>query len=175
MVVELNGNDEHSLTWSNRNGRLSVKMNYPNKGEMAAMTLYCDSISTIIADGADLTAKSSLQNKTLDILVKGGSKVNAEISCTDLKISVTESSVAIINGQSTYVSSQVRSKSVLDTRRLTAESMEATVKTKSEVYLYSTRRMVVDAAQDSKVFYKGEPYVLRSRTASGSAINSIGK
>ena len=175
MTLRLNGNDEKSFAWSNRSQRLSVKMNYPVKGEKALLTIYCDGITAIIADGADVNADSAPYCKMLDITVKNSSNLSAKIDCKDLLVKVAGNSVAILSGRGAYVSAQIRGKSVLDTRNLEAKSMEAVSRSKSEIYVYSTDRMVIDAAQNSKVFYKGAPDVLRSKTATGSAINSIGR
>lgn len=175
MTLDLGGNDAKSFAWSNRSNRLSVKMNYPIKGEKAHLTIYCDDISTIIADGADVSARSAQYAKMLDIVVKGGSNLSASVDCKDLRVKVADKSVAILSGKTTYAVCQTGGKSVLDTRQLAAQSMEASARTKSEIYVYSTDRMIIDAAQSSKVFYKGAPEVLRSKTVSGSAINSLGR
>ena len=53
--------------------------------------------------------------------------------------------------------------------------MEVNARTKSETYVFSSERMIIDAAQNSKIFYKGAPDVLRSKTAAGAAVNSIGR
>lgn len=175
MTVRLNGNDAKSFVWSNRSDRLAVKMNYPVKGDKAVLTVYCDGITTIIADGADVIASSDAYSKMLDVIVKGGSNLNADIDCKDLKVKVTGESVAILSGKSAYAAAEVRGKSVLDTRKLEAKSMEVNARTKSETYVFSSERMIIDAAQNSKIFYKGAPDVLRSKTAAGAAVNSIGR
>ena len=168
MTVRLNGNDAKSFVWSNRSDRLAVKMNYPVKGDKAVLT-------TIIADGADVIASSDAYSKMLDVIVKGGSNLNADIDCKDLKVKVTGESVAILSGKSAYAAAEVRGKSVLDTRKLEAKSMEVNARTKSETYVFSSERMIIDAAQNSKIFYKGAPDVLRCKTAAGAAVNSIGR
>jgi len=175
MTVDLNGNDAKSFVWRLRSGRLSMRMNYPNKGQKATATVYCGGIETVIADGADLTAELSSKCKTLDIVVRGESKLSMGIDCKDLRVSVSGKSVAVISGDCTYAVSRITEKSVLDTRMLNAGSMEAVSRTKSEIYVSASDRIVIDAAQNSKVFYKGAPDILRTRTASGAAVNSIGE
>ncbi len=176
MTVNLNGGDAKSFAWNQRSGRLSIKMNYPAKGHKAVATVYCNDIATVIADGADMTAEFMPECKTLDIVAKKESRLSMDIDgCKDLRVSVSGKSVAVISGKCTYAASRTKEKSVLDTRLLDARSMEAVSRTKSEIYVGASDRIIIDAAQNSKVFYKGAPDILRTKAVSGSAVNSIGE
>lgn len=176
MHIEMMDNDPRRFDWSVKDSVLNISFSANSKSRTTPMlTLWSNSpVKQLSVSRADVKFPSTMAVTLLDISLKEGARLSAEVECLDLRLNMKGSSVAEIDGKATYQNIEVQQKCALKADRLDSRSIELKAKGASEVYVNAEERAIMEAANRTSVFYNGNPAIVRTQTKMSATINSIG-
>lgn len=165
--VNLYDADIKYLKWGVTDGQLSVSLRplQTKKGIAEVKVYYADELKGISISKGDLTIKDSLSTLMASISVSGGAKLVGKIDATDIQLDVTGNSVAMLNGKTIYLTVHATERSKVDTRQLSAISVDAETAMGAEASVDAQERLVANAKTGSTIFYKGNPAVIWDRSS----------
>jgi small nuclear ribonucleoprotein (snRNP)-like protein len=176
LSIEYNGNDQNKLKWWDDGGVLQLKFNSSTKDKPVVVHITCRSLSTLdLSGGASMTTTTTWVEKMVTIELSSNSKLTATIEAVDIQLSAQTGSVVIIEGIGTYAAWDVRTRSSLDAHKFESKSTTLRTNGYAECKVYGSERLVVDATDGAKVFWRGAPDILRLRSSRGANVYPIGK
>lgn len=176
MHIDLMGNDPRRFDWSVRDSVLTLSFGANTKSRATPMlTLWSNTpVEQLTVSRADVKLLAPLASPLLDVTLKEGARLLAEVECLDLRLSMYGRSVAEVNGKATYQTLEIQRKSALKADKLDSKSVDLNARGRCEVYVNSTERAVIESRGRSSVFYNGNPAIVRTESGTTSTINPIG-
>lgn len=179
IEIELIDGDISQLRWKVEQGVLSVslKNSSANNSARAIVKINYHSINKIDANGCSLSNIGVITSDVFDIIAHSGAIISLQAQTLDTKIEASENSVIQMQGTSRYLTIIASEKSKIDTRSLSAVSVEVETSSMAEAYILAGQRLVAKAKTGSSVHYLGEPSILRAMTPKilklGANINTL--
>lgn len=170
--------DISKFKWGVDKERLSFSLRGRGSGEIKIY--YSDPLDRLEVINGTLTATETLIGDYIMVIVSGGGVFKAEFDALEVNLEVTSNSRATVTGEAKYLTARVTERSVIDTRKLYAMSVDVTTATRAEAYVTVEERLLVDARSSSTIFYNGNPIILKDKTSGmsssvmGSSVIKIG-
>lgn len=176
MHIDMRGNDPRRFDWSVRDSVLTISFGANTKSKATPMlTLWSNSpVEQLTASRADVKLLDTPTTPLLDVTLKEGARLLAEVGCLDLRLDMSGSSVAEIEGQATYQSITTRRRSALKADQLDSKCVELDARGRCEVYVNAEERAIINSKSHSSVFYNGNPTIVREHSRLSATINPIG-
>ncbi len=176
VYMELHGIDPGQVSWNVNKGTLAIKVRpAQQKPGALAVKIYYRHLTSLTSNGADVIFKEVLTEDLFAADMTTGAKLTATLDCRDFTLSLTGNSAAQIEGMSKYITLTANQRSKIDARRCEARAAFVKSYVYSEIYVWSTERLVAETSTGSSVFYRGEPELLHMVTKLGGNVNDIGK
>ncbi len=149
----------------NKDGMLRVEEGFDQKREnVTDVTIYYDSLSYVKVAHATVSFDGPLECRILDMSVTGGAAVTADVQALDTFIECTGKSSLIINGSSRYLKIGVSTAKIeawgLNTVSSTIEASHG-----ANVRIRSSERLEAVTSTGAKIFYRGNPGIVRGKTS----------
>jgi hypothetical protein len=175
MTLEYNGNDQNKLKWWDKGGKLQIKFASNSKDQPIVVKLNCQQLTNLsLLKGASMTATNTWTQKMITVEMSSDAKLMATIEATDIQLTAATGSVAAIKGIATYAAFEGRTRASIDAVGFSAKSTEVRAGGYSECKAYGSERLVVEAVDGAKVFWRGTPDILRL-SSRGAKIYPIGE
>jgi hypothetical protein len=176
MTIEYNGNDQNKVKWWDEQGTMQIKFASSAKDNPIMVKLTCQQLANVsLAKGASMTTTTPWVQKMITVDVSSGSKLTVNVETTDIKLSAQGGAAVIIKGICTYASFDGLTRSSIDAVGLIAVSTDIHASGYSECKIYGSERVVVDAVDGAKIFWRGTPEILRLQHSRGANIYPIGE
>ena len=135
----------------------------PKRTTVTEVTIWCNDISSLSVSGADLTVENTIICDMFDLEVSGGANVTAAFEVTDLSITATGRSSLVIDGSAKYMALDI-STAKFDGLSLSTVASIVEASHMAEVRLSVSERLQGTTSTSAKIYYSGQPRILRSRT-----------
>lgn len=127
------------------------------------VTIWCNDISSLSVNGADLTFERPVSGRMFDLEVSGGANVTARLEVSDLAVSATGRSSIVIDGSAKYMTLDISTAKFDGTDFHTVSSV-VDASHSAEVRIAVSERLQGTTSTSATIFYKGEPELVRFRT-----------
>ena len=149
----------------NKEGVLRVEERLDQKrDDVTDVTIYYNSLSEIKVARATATFDDALECRILDMSVTGGAKVTIDVQALDTFIECTGKSSLVIGGSSRYFKLNVSTAKV-EAWKLDTVSSIVDASHGADVRVRASERLEAVTSTSAKVFYRGNPEIVRGKTS----------
>jgi hypothetical protein len=176
MTIEYNGNDQNKLKWWDKDGKLQIRFASSSKDQPIVVKLTCQQLTVLtLSKDASMTVATPWVQKMITVELSSDAKLTANIEATDIQLMAQTGAVAAIKGIATYAAFEGRTRASIDAVGCSAKSTEVRAAGYAECKAYGAERLVVNAVDGAKVFWRGTPEILRLHSSRGANIYPIGE
>lgn len=149
----------------NKEGVLRVEERLDQKrDDVTDVTIYYNSLSEIKVARATATFDNALECRILDMSVTGGAVVTIDVQALDTFIECTGKSSLVIGGSSRYFKLNVSTAKV-EAWKLDTVSSIVDASHGADVRIRASERLEAVTSTSAKVFYRGNPEIVRGKTS----------
>jgi len=149
----------------NKEGILRVEESFDQKREAVTdVTIFYDSLSYIKIAHATVSFDGPLECRILDMSITGGAIVTADVQALDTFVECTGKSSLVIGGSSRYFKIDV-STAKIEAWGLNTVSSIVEASHGANVRIKSSERLEAVTSTAAKVFYRGNPEIVRGKTS----------
>ena len=176
MTIEYNGNDQNKVKWWDEHGVMQMKFASSAKDKPISVHITCQQLTNLsLSRDASLTTTNSWVQKMITIELSSNAKLTSTIEATDIQLTAQTGAVAVIKGIGTYASFEGRTRASIDAVGYQSKSTDLRASGYSECKVYGSERLIVNAVDGAKVFWRGTPEILRLSSSRGANIYPIGE
>lgn len=151
--------------------RLSVDGNWFRRGRVEARITCVDLESLDVSAGSDVESEGLLQFEDLKIEASSGSDIKLELEAREVELQASSGSDASLKGSARRLHAKASSGSDINAYEFEVENAVLELSSGSDVKIWVTGSLEVDASSGSDVYYKGDPQLMNINTSSGSDVN----
>lgn len=149
----------------NKEGVLRVEERFDQKREdVTDVTIYYESLSDVKIAHAMVVFDTPLESRILDMSVTGGAIVTVDVQALDTFIECTGKSSLVLTGSSRYFKINV-STAKIEAWGLNTESSIVDASHGADVRIRASERLEAVTSTAAKVFYRGNPEIVRGKTS----------
>lgn len=149
----------------NKDGVLRVEERFDQKREdVTDVTIFYDALSDIKIAHATATFDGAVECRILDLSVTGGAIVSVDVQALDTFVECTGKSSLVIGGSSRYFKINV-STAKIEAWGLNTESSIVDASHGADVRVRASERLEAVTSTAAKVFYRGNPEIVRGKTS----------
>ncbi|MFI3268681.1 MAG: DUF2807 domain-containing protein [Rikenellaceae bacterium] len=170
--------DESQLDWENKGGVLTVKLKSQlvlGKGKKVKPTakvtiVYSELESIEVSSSASVLADETLESDMLDIKLGMSASVAINVDVRNLDINAMTSSKITLGGSVEYLTIKASSAAYVNTITMDCDNALINTSTNAECYATSKVKFEAKATTNSNIFYKGDPEIVKTSSASLGAV-----
>ena len=149
-----------------KNGVLEIVDRAESKQAVVStdVTIWYKSLDNIVINRATATFEDVVESKLIDVYIKGGAIVTMDIKALDALVECTGRSCLKIGGESRYFKLDVSTAKV-DGSALQTTSANIDASHEAEVTIAVSERLEAVTSTSAKLYYKGEPTILRNKNS----------
>jgi hypothetical protein len=151
--------------------RLSVDGNWFRRGRVEARITFVTLESLDVSAGSDVESEETLQFEDLKIEASSGSDIKLSFNAKEVDLRASSGSDATLQGSAQRLFAKASSGSDINAYDFEVENAELELSSGSDVKVWVTGSLEVDASSGSDVYYKGDPELLNINTSGGSDVN----
>jgi hypothetical protein len=151
--------------------RLSVDGSWFRRHRVEARITYVNLESLDVSAGSDVESEGILRFEDLNLEASSGSDLKLTLEANEVNLRTSSGSDANLAGSSGSLYAKASSGSDIDAYDFEVEYAELELSSGSDVKIWVTGSLSVDASSGSDVYYKGDPEMLDINTSGGSDIH----
>ncbi|MCY7349559.1 MAG: DUF2807 domain-containing protein [Cytophagaceae bacterium] len=178
LTLDVNGFEEEEVKVEVKNGTLKIYvdrkgswgMNWGRNRYVKAYLTF-KALNKIQANGgSDLFSQGTLTFNTLDLQINGGADAKMALKAAELNVQTNGGADVELSGSVRRLNAQGTGGSDLDAGKLSSEVCNASSSGGSDVYVYATKEITMDASGGSDIHYAGPARVAGKRKSGGADI-----
>lgn len=151
--------------------RLSVDRKWFRFNHVEAYITFVEINKLDVNAGSDVKSEHPLHFDDLDLEISSGSDVNINLDANQLHMRASSGSDARLEGTIVNFYAKASSGSDINAYDLKTENAELDCSSGSDVRIWVTGSLTIDASSGSDIYYRGNPQVENISTSSGSDVH----
>lgn len=172
VSVDLNGEPADRMSWSVAKGELKIKTRLGRgNGNIPQVKIrYCELDELSVSD-ADVRV-DTLRGTKMDISLSGG-KLYGAVECRDLKLEAVSGAAVELVGEADYLTLTATNTSQVELLGFVSRSLDVRAAASAVASVRATDRIVSNVQTGAKVFYAGNPPLVRGSQSLGGVFSPI--
>jgi len=151
--------------------RLSMDRSWFRRSHVEARITFVNMESLDVSAGSDVESEGVLNFKDIKLEASSGSDLKLTMEANEVNLRTSSGSDASLGGSARNLIARASSGSDINAYDFEVEQAELELSSGSDVKIWVTGSLTVDASSGSDVYYKGDPELLNINTSSGSDVN----
>jgi hypothetical protein len=151
--------------------RLSVDGSWFRRSRVEARITFVNIESLDVSAGSDVESEGPLQFRDINIEASSGSDLKLTLEANEVSLRTSSGSDARLEGKARNLYAKASSGSDINAFDFEVEHAELELSSGSDVKIWVSGSLNVDASSGSDVYYRGDPELLDINTSGGSDIN----
>jgi hypothetical protein len=151
--------------------RLSVDGSWFNLNGVEARVTFVNLDKLDISAGSDVESENLLKFRDISIEASSGSDLKLNMEASEVELRVSSGSDASLSGSAGRLFAKASSGSDINAFDFEVKNAVLELSSGSDVKVWVTGSLEVDASSGSDVYYKGDPETLNIDTSGGSDVN----
>jgi formylmethanofuran dehydrogenase subunit C len=172
ITVEADDNFQEHIKTEIRNGELEISSDEDlASGSTRKVYVTLPSVEKIKASSsAVVTGKNTLRGDTMEFSTSSGGTINITAEVQELAVEANSGGQLKIRGRADNLQADASSGSKVDTKGLTAKSVNAEASSGGNVYVNPVESLTANASSGGAVYYTNTPEKLDKKTSSGGYV-----
>jgi len=166
--------DQISVEVNNGTLQVSTKGTIRNPKKMKATITFSTLESMGFSGATKISSEADLNFENLTIEASGATKMNMNLQASSLRLSISGASTLEFAGSTGSLKVDLSGASKMDASELRVQDGSISTSGASKANIWFTGTLDIEASGASKITYKGNPNLGKTRTSGASSLKSIG-
>jgi len=175
LKIEINESFKPYVDISVKNNTLYVDLKR-NNFRMTRYKIYTNSseLAGIKGSGSgDIVLKGNVTSPNLDISLSGSGNIKTDrLKCTNLKVSVTGSGWATLEGEALNAKLDISGSGSMNANKLKCTNVTCKISGSGSARVYATDQLIADISGSGAISYKGSPKHLDNRVSGSGKVKA---